>query len=202
MASKEEYAVWAKRFASSFGLVWEDSHEMLGNWFTLLQKYSSKELDAATSIMLRQPRVYRGSQELRAGLLEALRSSEAVSKGSGGGEDGFGECVKCSNQGWMSVPHPRCMVSGRWMPYKSCGTLYYPLSTVLCSCLIGRRIGGRLTKPAMTISQYEREFPDWRSVREERERERREEMRLDAMDRYCGFSVNFNSQLSGRKGSS
>jgi hypothetical protein len=194
VASREEYADWAKRFMTGLGLKWDDQRATVQEWFDLLARFSAEQLDAARLSMLRSRERHPDMQAVRVALLKALRDLDAVEPMRSVVEStDHGVCAWCSDTGFVRVPHPASIVAGQWRPVKISSFSGYYRATVACTCHMGRKVwqgcenavqdGSKRAKKLMRLDDYEKHVcRNWREELAERKRIEDEEKRLVRID--------------------
>ena len=175
MINHDIYVRWAESYAVRFGFGPEDAR-MLASWFDVLGNYDLPDLDAATGLLARREYPSWPRDHLKA-LLAVLREVVAARLTAAADADrrrsgpDRGTCTLCRGTGRVTVPHPRAVSGGRWVPlHIARGGASWYTAAVLCRCPLGSwyaQHGGMARKDGVQLAQltldaYERICPGWR----------------------------------------
>lgn len=184
----EDFDAWIERHTRVFGLVPEFGLRTMSLWFNLFTaaSYTVAELNEATDWLALNAPPAKYEHHLWA-IQSRIRGARAVDFSKEAERHEWGECTQCEGSGMVTVPHPKGLRDGLWVQIRTTrsGASFYTLA-VYCTCALGNwkhgkagheRLGDRRLR-CLTLGEYERLNPDWRSQVEGRRRERVYESKL------------------------
>jgi hypothetical protein len=175
-----QYVEWLKQHATAFGVTDPAELTMMRSWQTVLGPYDPRLLHQATDRLLacEYPSFIRDHLRALLALLCDLTAAEVERVTGFASQGDRGSCGLCGGTGRVTVPHPRAVHGGEWVPLKVArgGAAYYTCA-VCCTCPLGRwyeehsegRSGGGEPAAPMALRDYERTNPLWREQLAERE---------------------------------
>ncbi len=176
---------WESYYATFFGFRGDEDLAMLTAWTDHFAKagYTIAELLEATDDVATRPPKYRADhyQMLQEAVstLRALRCRAEPEE-----EDRFPPCLMCGGTGMVVVPHPRN-------------------ANYTCAVKCGCSRGINLRNDMMTLSDYERSHPGWRTLQAEQEAIRKAKQRATAVTRAAdsrlGAILGRIGQLPGKE---
>lgn len=178
---------------------------MLYSWFEVLYRYPLDALtEASRRFALRDYPSWR-PDHLKAlvGILHEL-DAERAAEGSDRPADVLGTCDRCGGTGRVTVPHPRCLREGRWLPLRLTrgGSAVYYTCAVTCTCALGRWYQQRATvrrdgqtRGQMGLEEYTTLNPRW-DVQLALRAEQEERVRTLAPARKSAFSEALDALLA------
>lgn len=203
----ESWARWVLNHAAVFGMQSQHEFATLDSWRPVFESlgYDPLELEDATDWIAKHPEVlsrafdnrnrsekHLAAIKFRVGELRAIEYRRAESP-----RVDMGTCVQCGGTGWVSVPHPQGVISETWMPSRVGGLRgMYHTACVTCGCYVGRKLTGG-TEPPMSLEEYERKNPRWRTQLKDRRDAVNAEVDLSprAREYKDGLRVRFESIL-------
>lgn len=189
MLTKDEYRQWAKDFCKQQGISFDSDMLTVDAWHEALGHYSLDELENARKVIAMSPKsVPTRLADYRGWIHRLVHEGRAVVAQSERVQaQDQGECCYCFNSGMVSVPHPRCVHNGRWVPLKigALSPAYHTLA-VFCSCRLGvwKYTAFRPSKDyiALSLADYAAKNPDWREQLLQRADELSGERRAAGLD--------------------
>lgn len=184
--SSSEYDAWTARHSAMFGFSHANDPAMFSLWFGVFAAagYTASELRFATDTIAGRSEPLKWREHHLAQINKAIRDRREQALAQRlrefpEDETGPGVCSNCNGTGWVSVPNPKQIHSGRWEP---AGMHGYSEAVVACFCSRGRvrrdkwdaapaEYKQRISQP-MSLEHYESRYcADWRRVlREHHER--------------------------------
>jgi hypothetical protein len=170
------YDVWAMQHATAFGFGPEGAKTVLAWGAKFVHLFTPDDLHAATEYLTGREDVPKWAADHRGliiGTVRHLRQKAADRPQPGGYADGV--CIECRGPGVVIVPHPGLDEYARWREVllppsadpdgeRSC-TRMAAVCCVLCEA--GRRMresSEQANRPLMTVTGYERKYPNCREV--------------------------------------
>lgn len=184
-----EWVGWAERHATTFGLLTEAEREMVHHWrdFFESEGYTILELQEASRALMADPPKWRADHLKRIQeTIVARRLKQARAEKENEEEQARKQdyCPRCNTrEGWLEVPHPETIRGDQW-------TRPYLTLLVTCDCTRGRVRFNQFAaaaqneeftkkvpsfRPALAIDAYERRFPHWEMMVQQRDLAREQE---------------------------
>lgn len=173
----KEYQEWAAHHATVFGFR-DDDVSMIAAWYEILGVYGIEELRSATAAIAASQEHPAWPRNHLAAVVRQIASARARSfagESVAARQPDRGSCDDCGGTGRVSVPHPRALEDGKWIPLvltRSGCPVYYECA-VFCHCGLGAWYRQH-NRNGLTIEQYEQINPHWKSQLRARRSEDRE----------------------------
>lgn len=186
--SEDEWLAWADHHATTFGLLTDGEREMVHAWRTYFEAegFTIAELQQASWSMMAAPPKWRTDhlQRIQDAIVGSRMKQAQAEREAEDEAAKAQDCTRCQLMpGYIIVPSPSCIRGDRIIrPYTE--------SLVTCDCTTGRRLFNAhqasfqdadfmkkspAFRPPASIDQYERRYPHWEMMIQQRELARKEE---------------------------